>query len=541
LDADAVMAMALMYGGANEINIEWRGTTGAAGSALTRVPGGVGVQLRGTYDRSTEVLTVEYSRDSGVSWETGFSLVISMPEVAYVGAFTCSNNSTAISGAIDNMSLAADLAPVLYTLSESGTYSVTARDAKSPTKNESAASAAIVHTVPIGDFPTSRNILLWVGSHTSIFNMPIGTGAQYEPLNLDGEVYNHNGPGIEEDLINLETNHPLTSIRWNEGGFDPEDDRCVAFNSIQPGGLGSITNEQVPFPTNFLFSSGDVGETKRNGVGTLIRSNGRNLYVTYPMARCTAGGPITCRTVGTEWSYYSQGNDLYGAMRFGQQGGSHLSGLAGAIRHFECLPGSGPIRHALRFVWTGRHLYRATTTPPAYFDPQTEWSTNTHWRWPAYNGDRWTLYQGTNIYLRMGSHLAIPANVSIAGLNLETEPAKVIAQALQYYGAYICDSSPNDPPTTAFALCAEVGPQGIWENRFKSAWGFSPRQRGWAGAPDSIRARAGGAGAWVRDLDKIFAVLAVIKNNSPTNPGGPAGSGGFNGRLQPLAPVVNPP
>src|SRR3989442_1849117 len=203
--------------------------------------------------------------------------------------------------------------------------------------------------------------------------------------------------------------------------------------------------------------------------------DGRTLTQGQPLARCTAGGDAT--------RWWSITNDLYGTGIDGGHGGSTLSSIGGTIRLGELVPGS-VIQHVLKINLYGLNNY--------YYDGTTH-----GYRWPASQADgcAYSCYGGTTLALRMASLLGIPASVNIDGLGLETEPAKILARALQDYGAYTVD----DTAWSVYAIATEFSPQGRIDDEFNAAWGF-PINPSSKSVP------------WARDMDRLFGALNVVDN-----------------------------
>lgn len=103
----------------------------------------------------------------------------------------------------------------------------------------------------------------------------------------------------------------------------------------------------------------------------------------------------------------------------------------------------------------------------------------------------------------MGALLALPPWMDIGKMKFETEPARILAQAFQDYGAYVVDDTAWD----VYAIITEWGPSGRVKDEFKEAWGFEfdPASR------DT---------PWARDMDRIFTNLHVVVNNGPDRIGG---------------------
>jgi hypothetical protein len=123
-----------------------------------------------------------------------------------------------------------------------------------------------------------------------------------------------------------------------------------------------------------------------------------------------------------------------------------------------------------------------------------------------------------NTAMKMGALLAIPASVDINSLGLLSDPGRQIAWTMQNYGAYIVDSTGGP----AFAIEAEVGPDGSVRQQFQNDYGMPLEQRVNSATP------------WSKDIQKIVTALRVVNNNSPSSVGG----GGTP--RQPLAPPIAP-
>ena len=117
----------------------------------------------------------------------------------------------------------------------------------------------------------------------------------------------------------------------------------------------------------------------------------------------------------------------------------------------------------------------------------------------------------------MGALLALPATMDLDKMGFETQPARILAEAFQNYGAYLVD----DTGWNVYAIITEWSPDGRFSEDFKKNWGFSFSQS----SKDT---------QWSRDMDRLFLNLHVVDNNSANSIGG-----GGTPRL-PLAPVFEP-
>jgi hypothetical protein len=328
----------------------------------------------------------------------------------------------------------------------------------------------------------------------SIWNMPIGSGAQYVPAGLKGNPGNNiwaGMPYVDEEKIIMTPTAPATKLNLSTAAWSGAN-RCGA-----TGGL-LLT---VPMPSSYV-----VPHSTQNNSAAFLSADKRTIVQTQPLTRCTAGA------AGTTYAKFTN-VDLYGTGITGAHGGSGMSAIGGSIRLGEMRPGTleGP-RHALKVnVYAKEALYKCTTRANCY-------------RWPAVTGDSYAVgFYGTasnnsNTAMKQGSLLAIPFSKSIASLNLETTPAKQLAWTLQNYGAYIVD----DTYAPGFALNAEGGPNGAKTDEFKRDWGFAMVGH----VQDNT--------AWRRDMQKIVTALSVVNNNTATTIGG----GGTP--RQPLAAPIAP-
>jgi hypothetical protein len=328
----------------------------------------------------------------------------------------------------------------------------------------------------------------------SIWNMPIGSGAQYVRAGLKGNPGNNvwaGMPYIDEEKIVMTPTAPATKLNLSTAAWSGKN-RCSA-----TGGL-LLT---VPMPSNYVVPN----DTQNNSAAILL-SDKRTIVQTQPLTRCAAGA------AGTSYAKFAN-VDLYGTGITGAHGGSGLSAIGGSIRLGELRPGTleGP-RHALKVnVYAKEVLYKCTARANCY-------------RWPATTGDSYavgwygTASNNSNTAIKQGALLAIPYSKPIASLSLLTKPAKQLAWTLQNYGAYIVD----DTYAPGFALNAEGGPNGTKADEFKKDWGFS--MKGYV--QDNT--------AWRRDMQKIMQELYVVNNNTA----GTIGGGGTP--RQPLAAPIAP-
>ena len=334
---------------------------------------------------------------------------------------------------------------------------------------------------------TTRDPLVQPFAVDSIWNMPIGTGAQYVAINMAANPSNGVWtpmPQIDDEYIFLNPSAPLTNVNYSSAAWTGAD-RCNA-----TGGLLL----QVPFPTNYV-----VPNSMANNAAVFLMTDNRTLIHTQPITRCVAGGPATSLVTFSAV-------DIYGDGRYGSHGGSGLSAIGGSIRLGEFRPGN-PIQHPIKIdVDTPVVLSTCATASDCF-------------RWPAFTADSGAPgsygTQNPNPVpgMKMGALLAIPTSTNINNLGLESVPGQMLAWTLQNYGAYIVDSTGG----AAFVIAAETGPNGSVRDQFKADFGMDFEERVNSNTP------------WSRDLQRLIPALYLVDNNGPTSIGG----GGTP--LQPLA------
>jgi hypothetical protein len=328
--------------------------------------------------------------------------------------------------------------------------------------------------------------------HQSIWNRPIGSGAVYVHARIQNST--ERGMTVDEDILILRPEAPMTEIYYNGAGWDRNRSRCPREGRLI---------FSAPIPADFVVSPATWdGLTPNSGLAVLM-PDGRTIKQTQPFARCTAGEPAT-----TLYSFPDI--DLYGDGIRGAHGGSGLSAYGGTLRLGELLPGAGPIRHVLKVnIYGARNLF---------YNEETK-----GYRWPAVTADGYAAREygksGDPVKAcRMGALLALPATMDLDRMGFETEPGRILAQAFQDYGAYLVDDTAWD----VYAIVTEWSPDGRVTEEFKAAWGFEMTP-------------AGRNNAWSRDMDRIFTNLHVVDNNGPNSVGG-----GGSPLAPPAAPLLEP-
>ncbi|GEM_PF-1291116 len=353
---------------------------------------------------------------------------------------------------------------------------------------------------PMAQAQTCRNAIQWPFAQNSIWNMPIGSNAQYVHAGIGAPQAM--GVTVDEDILILEPGAPLKKVAYNNAGWDPGKTRCGSIVSGQYlwGGL------QVPVPNDFSTDPGYLGSTP-NMSGGILMPDGVTLKQTQPLHVCGAGGTVTSQYEFPD-DNIKTGDGIQGA-----HGGSGMSSMGGTLRVGELVPG-GVIRHALKInLYARKYL--------AYNNDGTR-----GYRWPAPRADSYAgdpnspcRYGGTVSALEMGALLALKPDFNIN--NLRTEPARILAQAFKDYGAYVVDDTCWD----VFGITTEWGPDGRVISEFQSVWGWPFETSKLSTCTDTSNECK-----WAKDWADILTNLHVVNNNSASSIGG----GGTP--RQPLAP-----
>lgn len=343
-----------------------------------------------------------------------------------------------------------------------------------------------------------RNPYLWPFSKTSIWNMPIGSAAEYTPQPVNP---NHiDGIMVDADIIIITPDNRTMPVYGTEYCWTTETNRttrCIKYNDK--------VHIRLPIPANYITT---FYGSRPNNPGVIVTSNGRSLVQTQPFQTCGDDYATTgIRKSDPNDILRYEDIDILAEGIEGMHGGSGLSSLGGAIRVGELAPGSEPMRHALKISFPGEYYL--------FFDH----TRNKGYRWPARKHDTnaESAYNGDNPEALQGCLRAIPAWIDVDTLGLETEPGKKLAWTLQNYGAYQVEGV----PWARMMIAVEDGPAGDVAANFKKDWGY-----------DMVTLNK--SNPWFRDMIRIMDLLHVISNN------GPDSIGGGGEPIQPLAPDFIP-
>ncbi len=317
----------------------------------------------------------------------------------------------------------------------------------------------------------TRDPWLWPFAGDSIWNTPIGAGADYQ-----GEGHFKAEGTIGADV---EFHYRVSAEAPRRKLFEPQ-------------GWPVIDGQHGRFLREFQIDDEVVVRTQiSNNAAAFVLANG-TVEQLEPFLRMEAGGAL----VGIP-NPFGTGIDLRGDGAIGTHWGSGLSAFGGALRHGD-LTSAEPIRHALKLDVQGKRYLR--------YDPA---SRTPGYRWPATTTDGYAAkighggYEGLDPRFVQGSLLAIHPRHTAASLRLKTLPAQKLFAALRDYGAYIVDDAASD----SYFLCPS------WEatGEFQETFGFSM---------DVGPEATGPAKQWYDEVMSLMTVLSVVENNRPHQIGG---------------------
>lgn len=307
----------------------------------------------------------------------------------------------------------------------------------------------------------TRTPARWPFKASSPWNSSIGTGAQFGSASCDSAVQAEAGDPLPPWINTTQWSVPV----YSSSSLDP------------PETIYQSSNPDTPTPHGFSWGSYHVPLTaKQDPAGdrnlALIEPSGTfsdETWLTYLYPGWVNAGDFARHDLvnGDGWA------PLAG---FGPRA-ANASTLGGLIRTWELQAAS--IRHALPMALTGQ---RESKT---YVAPATSTDSNT---------------SGHTGVIPMGQLVAIPSSTSIDSLGLTSSVGRVIATALQNYGAYNVDTA------GALAFYAEPG-------------------------ADSLVNPARAINNGTSDMMRIVRALRCVTNNQAPNWGG----GGT-----PLAPPAPP-
>jgi hypothetical protein len=366
-----------------------------------------------------------------------------------------------------------------------------------------------------------RNALLQPFLSSSIWNIPIGTGAAYglpQPKAGQASLYPVTIASMTADVspVCMDPSQPL--VTWNTNAGFSATNRCTSTG----GSFGSF-----PCSPTFIIPS-----AKHNYSTSAIGANGSTYLQGGSFARCSGtSGPMNPTLENSAFSTET----VFGDGLKGAKGGSKMSCLGGVIRVGELVPG-GAINHTI-----GMNIDMLAN---GYSHSGINGFTFPATKADGYSYDTGDGGQGPNItnpFLCAGALLAVrPADLAAMTFATGTSgPGKILATALCHYGGYLT----NDTKRSVRALCTEVSIAGDVAGTINAPGEFQTKW-GYAFAPGGVSSTP-----WTIDCDMIFSKLYVVTNNTQGqyntnvlnyNTGNPANYTGAGGGA-PLVPFSAAP
>jgi len=321
-----------------------------------------------------------------------------------------------------------------------------------------------------------RSVYAWPFAWNSIWNLPLSTRAQYETAHLavDGRQIWNRGILVDPENISVDPRLPVRTVLAN--------------------GLPL----RVHLDTSLAGNKDVVGNW--NNCSVFLSANGSGIYQGEPLDY-RAGRPPSYRY---PWPFVA----LKGLGTGGCHGGSALSGLGGTIRKGE-MTAASPLRHALKIeldciIYCSRkgnggkgYTWPAGAADGGFKDPR-----NVNYYDRSGTADRFVM---------QGSLLALRPTFPLA--SLRSPHARRIATALMTYGGYVVDN-------TAVSGSYPQATKGV--NAFAVQRGAEVEFPDRACPGVTARTTRQDGCTFYRDLQTIFAHLAVVRNNSASTPGGGA-------------------
>jgi hypothetical protein len=276
----------------------------------------------------------------------------------------------------------------------------------------------------------TRDPFLWPFGPNSIWNQPIGSGAQYHEIDL---------PPVSQQRTD-----------WEYLALSSPSDSAYTWH----GAYGAPDHSVVMPYNNPVLNNDDSRST--NNIVAVVETDG-TVYQAQAASRA-AGGDLSGVIYGfPDWSTFAAAKVTDDGGYYGGHAGSGLSVLGGSIRAWEL--GSGDdysIQHAVKIELDQNELWKNPS------------DASKSYIWPAIAADGYTGGYGVaknDPALAMGSLLALRPDATPEGLGIRTAAGRKLFHALQDYGAYVVDTSGINygAPNYIVSLCEERAGRAVFD------------------------------------------------------------------------------
>ncbi len=254
---------------------------------------------------------------------------------------------------------------------------------------------------------TCRDRFTWPFASTSIWNMPVGSGALFDPAQLFPSPATPASVFLDTEYFYATTDADPWTPWYHQGWWAGRTSHCTV--------IGPLVGE-IQFPANATVTMGG------NNAAALLLPDNVTLLQLQPLYRCKVGSPILAQ----DFVMHRENESILEDGMYGAHGGSGLSSIGGSLRLGELLPDSPPIRHALKLELFANHYFNSF---PCFYWPARQCDGYAH------NESNPLFYNGTNPYMGPGALLAVPSDLAPAlEAQMSTIPGAKLLAALTDYG-----------------------------------------------------------------------------------------------------------
>lgn len=143
------------------------------------------------------------------------------------------------------------------------------------------------------EFPLYRDSRLWPFASDSIWNMPIGSGAEYVPAGIAEAT--KMGMTIDENIIISLTPIYENNALWETIEIKDPDTGVIAILGKDrcPGDMSKSALAIVPIPDDFVVDSLNWTGLTPNHAAAILLPDNKTIFQTQLFSRCIQSGPAT--------------------------------------------------------------------------------------------------------------------------------------------------------------------------------------------------------------------------------------------------------